>query len=362
MLLDPSTWELAHVIDELLPVLSRELASSVAAETNAGTLELATGVHHTVGGAVAELQSLRERLADELGRVGLRAAAAGTHPMSEWEDSRVSAGARYQLLEASLRDLTRREPTFALHVHVGVPDPELATQVVNRMRVHLPLLLALSANSPFLRGRETGFASTRTPLFQAFPRVGIPRRYQSYDDWVHSINPMIEAAAVPESTFFWWDVRLQPRLGTVEVRIMDAQTSLDDVATLVALVHALVVGEATDRIAADRLIAAAEVLEENRFLAARDGMAAEFVDPRTRNRVPARVLVEEMVDCTRLYASRLDCLEDLLGVLRLAENPPAERQRNAAEEHGFAGAVGALSNEFCARRTAAAGPEPSLAC
>src|SRR5206468_3677009 len=98
-------------------------------------------------------------------------------------------------------ELTRREPTYALHVHVGVPDPELALQVLNRMRVHLPLLLALSANSPFLRGRETGFASTRTPLFQAFPRVGLPRRYESYDDWAHSIAPMIDAGAVPESTF-----------------------------------------------------------------------------------------------------------------------------------------------------------------
>jgi carboxylate-amine ligase len=170
MLLEPATWSLAPVIDELLPSLSHDLAASAAAETNAATVELATGVHSEVDEAMAELAGLRERLRLELATVGLRAATAGTHPMSEWEDSRVSAGARYQLLEASLRDLTRREPTFALHLHVGIPEPELALQILNRMRVHLPLLLALSANSPFLRGRETGFASTRTPLFQAFPR------------------------------------------------------------------------------------------------------------------------------------------------------------------------------------------------
>ena len=348
MLLDPSTWSLAPVIDELLPSLSRGLAQSVAAETNAATVELATGVHTQVDDAIAELESLREQLRLELATVGLRAATAGTHPMSEWEDSRVSAGARYQLLEASLRDLTRREPTFALHLHVGVPEPELGLQVMNRMRVHLPLLLALSANSPFLRGRETGFASTRTPLFQAFPRVGLPRRYDSYDEWVQSIAPMIDAGAVPESTFFWWDARLQPRLGTIEIRIMDAQTSLAETAALVALARALVVAEATDRVAPDRLIRAPEVLEENRFLAARDGMAAEFVDPRTRSRVPARVLAEEMVECMRLYATRLGCLDELLGVQRLIDEPPAERQRSTADDRGFEGVVPVLSEAFCA--------------
>jgi carboxylate-amine ligase len=362
MLLDPATWSLAPVIDELLPSLSRDLAASAAAETNAATVELATGVHEGVDDAVAELGSLRERLRLELATVGLRAASAGTHPMSEWEESRVSAGARYQLLAASLRDLTRREPTFALHLHVGIPEPELALQVLNRMRVHLPLLLALSANSPYLRGRETGFASTRTPLFQAFPRVGLPRLYHSYGEWVRSIAPMIDAGAVPESTFFWWDARLQPRLGTIEIRVMDAQASLDDVAALVALARSLVVAEATDRVAAERMIRAQEVLEENRFLAARDGMAAEFVDPRTRSRVSARVLAEEMIDCMRLYATRLGCLDELLAVRRLIENPPAERQRATAAERGVEAIVPSLSDAFSAsHRPAAEDPEAALA-
>jgi carboxylate-amine ligase len=354
MLLNPATWALAPMIDEVLPTLSRDLASHVSAETNASMLELATGVHTSVAEAVDELGSLRLLLRDELGRAGLRAATAGTHPMSEWEDARVSAGARYQLLHASLRDLTLREPTFALHVHVGVPDPELAVHVMNRMRAHIPLLLALSANSPFLRGRETGFCSTRTPLFQAFPRVGIPRRFTSYADWLESIAPIVDSGAVPESTFFWWDVRLQPRLGTVEIRVMDAQSHLDDIAPLVALVRSLVVAEATDRVAPESLICAPEVLDENRFLAARDGIDAEFVDPRTRSRVPARVWAEEMVDCTRLYASRLGCLDELLDVLRLAGDPPAERQRQLADAHGIPRAIGALSESFCARSDALA--------
>jgi glutamate---cysteine ligase / carboxylate-amine ligase len=361
MLLDPASWRLAPAVDELLPSLSPQLAGSVAAETNAAALELATGVHSRVSDAIDELAVLRAQLRTELERSGLRAGAAGTHPMSEWKDSRVSGGARYQLLEASLRELARREPTFALHVHVGVPDPDLAIQVLNRMRVHLPMLLALSANSPFLRGRDTGFASARTPLFQAFPRVGIPRRFNSYDHWVESIAPVIDAGAVPESTFFWWDVRLQPRLGTIEVRVMDAQTSLDDVAPLVAFTRALVVAEATGRVAGERLVRADEVLAENRFLAARDGMAAEFVDPMTRARVPVRVVVEEMIDHIRMYASRLGCLDDLLDAVRLVADPPAERQRAAAAERGPQGVACALSGAFGDPQDALGGSKPALA-
>jgi carboxylate-amine ligase len=361
MLLDADC-SLAYVIDDLLPRLSPGLAASSAAETHAGTLELATGVHRSVGGAVGELLGLREQLHDELSEVGLRVAAAGTHPLSEWQHTRVSAGARYQLLESSMRDLTRREPTFALHVHVGIPDAETAVEVANRMRAHLPVLLALSANSPFLRGRDTGFCSTRTPLFQAFPRVGIPRRYRGYDDWVGAIAPLIDAGAVPEATFFWWDVRLQPRLGTVEVRIMDAQTSLEGLAALVALTQSLVAIEATDRLAPERLVDSPEVLDENRFLAARDGMAAQLVDPRTGGRIPVREVVEEIVDATRTHARRLGCLDELELVLRLADDPPAERQRALAEDTaGIAGVVPAMADTFCDPCGAGADPGRAVA-
>jgi glutamate---cysteine ligase / carboxylate-amine ligase len=359
MLLD-GDHHLAYVIDDLLPRLSPGLAASAAAETHAGTLELATGVHTNPADAVAELALLRAQLRDELADVGLHPGAAGTHPMSEWQQTRVSAGARYQLLESSMRDLARREPTFALHVHIGLPDPETAVEVVNRMRAHLPVLLALSANSPFLRGHDTGFASARTPLFQAFPRVGIPRSYRSYDDWVGAIAPLIDAGAVPESTFFWWDVRLQPRLGTVEVRIMDAQTSLDDLAALVALTQALVVAEATDRLAPRKLVDSPEVLDENRFLAARDGMDAELVDPRTSSRIPVREAVEEIVDATSLHARRLGSIDQLELVAALADDPPAERQRRHAEDGGLAGVVAALADEFCDPCTAGSDSSGSM--
>ena len=153
---------------------------------------------------------LRVQLAETLETLGLRAAVAGTHPFAIWQEIAVSGGERYQFVYGSMRELARREPTFALHVHVGVADAETAIRVNDRMRVHLPLLLALSANSPFWQGRDSGLASARTPLFQAFPRVGVPRAFGSYEVYAETVDLLIRTEAVPEATFLWWDVRPQP--------------------------------------------------------------------------------------------------------------------------------------------------------
>ena len=215
---------------------------------------------------------------------------AGTHPLAHGHEVEVSAGARYQLLHEGLRVLARREPTFALHVHVGVPDPDLAIRAVDRLRAHLPLILALSANSPFWAGRDTDMASVRTPLFQAFPRAGVPRRCGSYETYVERLDVLLRAGAFPEPTFVWSDVRLQPRFGTVEVRVADAQTGVAEVGAIAAVIQALVRIEATDELADEALVEAQEVIEENRFLAARDGMAAELVDPAAGARAGHRAV------------------------------------------------------------------------
>ena len=138
-----------------------------------------------------------------------------------------------------MRELARREPTFALHVHIGVDSPEHAIVLHDRLRAHLPLLLALSANSPFWQGRDTGLASARTPLFQAFPRVGIPRGFHSYADYVEAVDLLMRSGALAEPTSLWWDVRPQPRFGTVEVRVMDVQTRVAETAAIVALVQCI---------------------------------------------------------------------------------------------------------------------------
>jgi glutamate---cysteine ligase / carboxylate-amine ligase len=350
MLLRPDGWQLAQAIDDVLPALSPQLAPSVSAETHAGALELATGPHRTSGGVADDLSRLRGRLAAELATLGLRAGVAGTHPMAEWREMRVSGGARYQLLRGTLRDLARREPTFALHVHVAVRDPEVAVDVANRLRAHLPLLLALSANSPFWHGQDSGMASMRSPLFQAFPRAGIPRRFESYAEWVETVRTLIDAGAFPEPTFLWWDVRLQPRFGTIEVRIMDAQSTLRDVGALVALTQAVARLEAQERYAPEALLDSPEALSENRFLAARDGIGAELIDPLVRRRVPVTVAVRELLAAARPHARDLGGLPELDAVQELLDAPPAERQRALARRTGgLPGLVETLSAEFARR-------------
>jgi carboxylate-amine ligase len=346
MLLDPETWRLAHRIEQVLPELSPDLSGHVGAETHACTLELATGIHQTVGAACAELLAMRTALAEQLAALGLRAGVAGTHPAPGDERTRVSAGARYRVLERGLRDLARREPTFALHVHVGVPLPDLALAAADRLRAHLPLILALSANSPFWRARDSGMASVRTPLFQAFPRSGIPRRFDTYPDYVESIDVLLRADAFPEPTFVWWDVRLQPRFGTVEVRIADAQSTVGEVAAIAALIQVLVRLEATERFAPEALLDAPEVLAENRFLASRDGMRAELIDPSLGGRMPAERALAEAISAGLPHARDVGCSYELGLATDLGRFPGAERQRQLAGELGFRATVEHLCGLF----------------
>jgi carboxylate-amine ligase len=326
MLLDPDAMTLASRSDAVLLALSPSLARHAAAETHGSALELATGVHATVADGVAELARLRALLAAELAPLGLAAAVAGTHPFARWEETQVSPGARYQSIFDSMRELARREPTFALHVHVALPGPEEAVRALSGLRAHLPVLLAVSANSPFWQGRLTGLASTRIPVFGAFPRVGIPRAFADYAEYVAAVDLLVRCDAFPEPTFLWWDVRLQPKLGTLEVRVMDAQTRVADVGPLVALTQCLVRLEALEGHADPRLVGAPEVLDENRFLAARDGVDAQLIDPVSERRRPVRDWLDELLEACAPHAAVLGCTAELAAIPALAASPGAARQ------------------------------------
>ena len=348
MLLDEVSWALAHRIDSVLPRLTGR-DSSFTAETHGSALEIQTGVHATIAGATEELGALRRELAETLAPLSMRAASAGTHPFAVWQEIVVSAGERYQFVYGSMRELARREPTFGLHVHVGVPDPEAAIHAANRLRTHIPLLLALSVNSPFWQGRDTGLASARTPLFQAFPRVGIPRAFEDYADYAESVDVLIRSGAVPEPTFLWWDVRPQPRFGTVEVRIMDAQTKLGETAAIAALVQCIVRAEIEGGTHHERWMPQ-EVLSENRFLAARDGMDAELIEPELERRVPARELLADLVTICRPHAQDLGCEAELDRVPELGARTGAQRQIDLARSlESLPRVVGFLANDFLAR-------------
>jgi carboxylate-amine ligase len=328
MLLDPRRdWALAQRIEDVLDALPPALVAHVSAETHQAAIELRTDPHESVSSVIDEVRRLRVQLAATLGPMGLAAAAAGTHPLALWSETKVTSASRYQLIQQTMRDLATREPTFALHVHIAVPDPERAIDLCNRLRAHLPLLLALSGNSPFWHGRDSGFASIRTVLFQAFPRTGIPRRYGSYSDWVETVDLQLRAGAIPEPTFLWWDVRPQPRLGTVEVRVMDAQSRIRETASLVALTQSIARLELEEGYASEAILSSDEVLAENHFLAARDGIDARLIDPTTESLRPVNKQLIELLDAVHRHAAELGCLEQLERVAALAAAPGAARLR-----------------------------------
>jgi carboxylate-amine ligase len=348
MLLNPHNWSLAQQMDRVLPALSEELSSHVTPETHRSALELSTGAHGTAGGVAEELLGLRKKLESELMPLGLRCASSATHPFTNWHETIVSTGPRYDMVYGSMRELARREPTFALHVHVGVEDPEDAIRLTNRMRAHLPLLLALSVNSPFWQGRDTGLGSARTPLFQAFPRVGIPRLFADYADWVEAVDLLIRCDAFPDASFLWWDVRPQPRFGTVEVRILDAQITVPETAALAALVQSIARLELKDGFASQRLMATQEALDENRFIAARDGMGAELIDPDGERRVPAGRMLADLLEACAPHGRELGCTEELEPIAWMAEATGALRQLNIARRGDrLPGLVAHLADSFC---------------
>jgi carboxylate-amine ligase len=340
VLMDPRGWSPANCADELVGALPAHAST----ETHACVVELKTGPHETVAEMAEELGALRRwssRFAGE--ELGLRLAGSGTHPLATHSDVQLSSGPRYRDIERMTRAVAHREPTMALHVHVAVPDGELAVRALDGLRCELPLLLALSANSPFWRARDSGFASMRTPLLSMFPRFGIPRRFGSYARYIEVVGALLRSRAVPEPGFLWWDVRLQPRLGTVEVRIMDAQTRVSDVAALAALVQCLVFVHAC----ADQPPSLPqELLDENRFLAARDGLRARLAStPEGRTRL-AGDWAAELIDSCLPVAETLGCISELAHGHAMAGNPAEARQRRLAASAGLAALPALLSAEL----------------
>jgi carboxylate-amine ligase len=319
MIVDAETLDLSNSIESLLKGIPPDLVGEVKPELLESVCEIATTPCRNTQEVGDQLRELRRVTQETAAREGLAIGAAGTHPFAMWEDARVVARPRYRELIAGLQFIARQELIFGVHVHVAVDDPEKAIHVANGMRVHLPLLLALSANSPFWRADETGLLSTRTPIFRAFPRVGIPPRYDNWADYEKRVEFMKSAKAIQDYTYFWYDVRPHPQFGTVEVRVMDMQTRVEHTLGLAALVQALV-KELGEHFEAGKKLARYhyEMLDENKFIAVRHGLDAELVDLPKSSRVPVKQLARRALDRVRGHAQDLgsaddfDCVEDIL--------------------------------------------------
>jgi carboxylate-amine ligase len=338
-LVDPVTGRQANasaaVQERLGPVDGR-----IERELHACQVELITDVCSSVGEAVGALGGLRRAvIATGAGLLG-----SGTHPSALEGEAEITDKERYERIRDLLGDAVAT-PVGGLHIHVGMRSADTAIRVFNGLRRHLPLLQALAANSPYRHGRDTGLASAREVTIRGWPRSGVPRAMRDFADFRAMTRLLARAADVPDYTWFWWKLRPHPRLGTVEVRALDAQASLKDTAGLVALVHCLARHAAEADPEPDP---PAEVLEEGIFRAARFGVGARLPDADGQLRLVSELL-DDALTLAHGYADELHCADELDGLpALLARGGGAGRQRSAYEIAGMDGLLRELTKLTCA--------------
>jgi glutamate---cysteine ligase / carboxylate-amine ligase len=318
MLLDGETFDLVQHIETVLAAISgHELEPRVGAELMQSVLEIATPVCRTAGDVQRELLKLRGYVTGVAREQGMRVGSAGTHPFSLFERQRITARDRYRNLVDQLQYVARRELIFGMHVHVAVDDPEKAIKVVNGLLPQLAPLLALSASSPFWRGEPTGLSSSRQMVFAAFPRSGPPPRFRDYADYAEVVGQLERTGCIADYTHIWWDIRLHPRLGTIEIRICDATTRVEDAVAITAYCQALVkhLGERYE--SGEEIPSYHRILTtENKWLAARYGLEAPIMDLATgkRNRLPVAQLVRRTLREIEPHARELGSERELEGI------------------------------------------------
>jgi len=345
-LVDATSFDLTSRYAEVFGEAARH-DERIKPELLQSTVEVATEPVRTVGEAIAEAAELRRRAHEEAERRGVRVLSAGTHPFSRYEHQDVTDKPRYAELVDALQWAVERQLIFGLHVHVGLESAPQAIAVANALRTWLPELLALSANSPFWHGRDSGLASTRSKVFDAMPRSGLPPAFASFEEFELLVERGVRTGSFEDYTFIWWDLRPHPRLGTIEVRICDAQTRLENVAVLVALVQSLAATFA-DRFDREGVLETQPVtlIAENKWRAVRRGLDAELVDLRRDEQRPAREALRELAELAEPAARRLGCAEELaLLDAVLARGDGASEQRAAAEESG--GSLLGVAHRLC---------------
>lgn len=325
LLVDPVTHALDHSAFDVLGRMAVQPDEGAALpEAFAALVELTSPVCSEASEAVAALSGLRAHLR----AAGATTIGAGLHPDGAFGDVVHYPSPRYELIAHEMRGLMSRTPTAALHVHVGMPDAESAIRACNGLRAHLPLFQALAANSPFWHGRDSGMASARAHVFRALPSSEIPPAFSSYDEYAENVELLTTAGGVPDYTFLWWDIRLHPVLGTVEIRAMDCQSSLADVAGIGALVHALAVRAVESRGPWEHR----NVITESSFRAARDGLEAMLWYDDAFRSVPE--IARTAVQLSLPYARELGCDGALDEIERMLVDGNGAARRRAAFARG----------------------------
>ncbi|WP_026877433.1 glutamate--cysteine ligase [Jiangella gansuensis] len=338
-LVDTQTRELTsgavEILEELRPAGADEHPKAKH-ELLQSTIEVVTGVCGTVAEARADLTETVRTVATAAQRRGLGLMCAGTHPISNWANQKISPKPRYEQLVENLQWLARRLQIFGVHVHVGVRAPAKVIPIVNALTTYVPHFLALSASSPYWVGHDTGLASSRSKVFESLPTAGLPYQLSGWDQFESYMDTLITTQTIESVREVWWDIRPHPDFGTVELRICDGLPTLDEVCTIAALAQCVV--ERLDR-ELDRGYTLPSpknwVVRENKWRAARFGLDAEIIVDDQDTVVPLRQALLDLADDLMPIARRLSCADELAGIERIVSHGASyQRQRTTAEANG----------------------------
>ena len=340
-IIDPSTGELRSHVSELIAATSPGIGEQIKPELHQSIVEMGSRICENVEELRGEMLRTRGELVAAAERVGLQVAAAGTHPFSNWIEQVISPGERYQTIVEELQQLARSLLIFGLHVHVAVPDRGTMIDLMNAARYFLPHLLALSTSSPFWMGRDTGLKSYRTTIFRRFPRTGVPDYFGSWGDYESYVQLLVDLHCIDNGKKIWWDVRPHPTFGTLEFRICDVATRVEDSIAIAALTQAIVVK--LHRLYAQNMgfrLYRRALIEENKWRAARWGIEGKLIDFGKKIEVPMRDLgieLLEFVDDVLDDLGSRQAVEPIRTILR--EGTSAERQLRVYRETGDLKAV-----------------------
>lgn len=304
------------------------LRERVRPEMHQSVVETGTGICRDIRQARAEITELRGSLRDLARKEGLSIVAAGTHPFSDWKKQEITDGVRYKNIVEDLQDVARANLIFGLHVHVGIKDRDTAMALANQVRYFLPHILALSTSSPFWLGRNSGLKSIRSEIFKRFPRTGIPGHFDSYQAFQSYVDLLVKTGCIDNAKKIWWDVRAHPFFDTVEIRICDMTTRVDDTVAIAALIQA-VMGKLY--LLYRRNLGfreyARELIEENKWRAVRYGLDGQLIDFGKQEQVPVRDLIGELLEFVSEAADVLKSQAELDRIRAiLHEGTSADRQ------------------------------------
>ena len=333
-IIDPETRELRSYITEILDDGHALLREQIKAELHQSIVEVGTKPCRTISEARAELQHLRGTIAGLASKKGLQIAAAGTHPFSSWIDQEITPFDRYRGLLDEMQDIARQLLIFGMHCHVGMPNCNTTIDMMNIARYLLPHLLAISSSSPFWMGRTTGFKSYRSVMFSTFPRTGIPPSFVSATEFDNYVSLLINTGCIDDGKKIWWDLRPHPVFSTLEFRICDVATRLEECLALAAFMQAIVVKfyQLFEQNMTFRPYRRA-LINENKWRAQRWGMDGKLIDFGKRAEVEAKALVHEMVELVDDVVDALGSRKEVEYLLHIAEHgSSADRQLRVFQE------------------------------